>query len=652
MITNFETEKVTRAQAERWGALYKYEGIPTWRTALEAEKWAREEERRWYEGYNGLDGMYYKYLTQYKIKDGTGLMIRPYWRDGDHFLVAPASNHCISVFKDKFTLKRREYGLSGWDGGFVPLELAARNPGSVINLTSYSRDTLRKLMNQKIDSMQKAMYEDSEKAWKKHFGETTSLWKPKTTYTESKLTLTFDMGSGIRSVIQGVQTSHSEKEAKNMEGDRIVYAFIDEFFLHPYADKVHQSASASRQAGQRNIGSIFLGGSAGQSSDVGSRKAQELWYSHKTLGIEIVFLPSTLCIAEAQDIDDDGNPIDGKFITFMCNGWSIQDEAEQWIHKKRKALYSLSDKTAYWQFVKAYPLSPDEIFEANAKTGWTDEEKARWEKQKKRIIVAANKFRPVHIVQNTNGGYDFRTLQTSPVKVLEEPIAGERYIAGIDPIPFSGQEISEGRSDFGVVIKRLSTNMDVAYYMERNLDYIKVADTVSKMQLAYNKAKAMIERDRGDAFVQRYETLGLSELLVDEPYIWRPANQKKIHKGYTKRGKESDLINHYLVHLRSYDEKTQIGGIENVWDLLLYEQYYNFHIGNKDLADAKQAVELYNWWINEYERRKEMFNNQASQGGIKKVPVKMFINGRMVVKYVEVSNGKAKNILGQGFEML
>lgn len=650
MITNIETEKVTRAQAERWGAMFKHEGVPTFKTKSEAIRWRDREEKRWAEGFNGMSGMYYKYLTQYKIKDSLGAMIVPRWRDGDHFLVAPTTEKCNSFKKDKFTLKRREYGLSGWDGGFLPLEIATRNPGCVINLTSYSKATLNKLMNQKIDSMAKAMYEDSEIAWKKVFGKDAVLWKPKTDYTTSNSKLTF---SELGSVIQGVQTTDGLSSSKNMEGDRIAYAFIDEYFLHPFANEVRDSADASRKAGFANVGWISLGGSAGASSEKGAEAAADLWLNHEIRNIEIVFLPSTLCIDQAPVLDDRGIIIDGQMQSFTCNGWSIQSEAEEWIHKTRKILYSLVNKNSYWQFVKAYPLDPDEIFEVTRQLGWTDEEKVRWEGQKKKIHAASSRFVPSNVEINQRGA-TFIPNPHSPIKVLEEPIPGINYIIGIDPIPYSGKELSEGNSDFAAIVHRPDINMDVAFYRERSLDVTRSTFLVRNLHLAYNVSPVFIERDRGDTFIQECKNRGWSDMLVDEPYIWRPANQKLIHKGFMTRGKENIMADSFLKAMRFYDEKRGIGGIENIWDMDLHDQYFTFHVGNKDLASARKAVELYKWWLSELQRMRVEWEEHARQSYDKKIPVKTMVNGKMQVQYVSVGSGSNKynNLFGKGYTML
>jgi hypothetical protein len=393
MIEEAEIEVVTRAQAERWGERYKKEAVPEFKTKADAEKWRDREEQRFFTGHSNLTGSHYKYIQHYKIKDGYGSTISPKWRDTDEFIVFKTEAECKLNKKDKFTLKRREIGLSSAEA-FEAIETALLYPGCVVNVTSYKEEAVRKLMAQKIVFQAQHAFEESELAWKRIMGARATLWQPKVKYTEVDMRLRF-VDDGMGSVIQGLQTTNGEKSAKNMEGDRIMRSFIDEFFLHPFAGKVRASADASRKMGFVNIGRISMGGSAGGASEDGAARAQDIWYNHKQMGVNVVFIPGWMSIDQAPVLDKDGIPIDGQFQSFTCNGWSLKEEAITWIEKTRSVLKSLRDKTDYYQFLKAYPLTVDEIFETTGDGDWTPEEKARFEAQKKRIYVSNSyKFMP------------------------------------------------------------------------------------------------------------------------------------------------------------------------------------------------------------------------------------------------------------------
>ena len=645
MIETAEFDKVTRAQAERWKPRFTYQP-PEFKTKYEAQKYKEQEEQRWYEGYEGLDGMFYKYLTQYKLKTVTGQVIRPYWRDGDDFIVSKTTAHCVAKRRDKFTLKRREYGLSSWDGGFMPLEIAQRYPGCNIKMTSYNEDALKVLMENKVEAMSQHIYEDSEIAWKKVMG-SAPLWRPNFKYRASDQTLHVDFGAGIRSTIAGIQTSKGPKSAKKMEGDRLMYAFIDEFFLHEFANKVRLSADAARMEGFSRAGMISLGGSAGDSTEDGAARAQDLWYNHEAYHIDIVFLPATLCISKAEELDDHGRKT-GRIISFMENGYSLQQEAYEWIGKTRSILNSLIDKTAYWQFVKQYPLYVEEVFETTSHSLWDAEEKKRFEAQKKKIYVSPTYVsRPKSLIVNGYGEIELRDSASSAIKIIEEPQPNGIYIAGADPIPIITRKESDGTSEYAMVVKRLDTNMYVAKYMERSKDSARMARNSWMLQTAYNKAPLMIERNRADAILDEYRRNDWYEMLANEPLPMRPAGARSVEKGYSKNiHNMDDLADNLLKYARWYDQQRQTGGIESIWDLEMLNQLETMDSGNKDLADAMISCELLHWWLVEKEIRAGKFAKLHGEFK-RKVPVKVYRNGRLVSEWKEV--GDVESRLGKGF---
>lgn len=635
MVEIGEIDKITRSKAEQMAPRFVYEP-PDFRTKHDAYRYRDQEERRWFEGHNGMDGWYYKYLTQYKIKNVYGQMIRPDWRDGDDFIVSKVTTDCINKGRDKFTLKRRRYGLSSWDGGFLPLEFAQRYPGCVVKMTSYNEDALKGLMEQKIEVMSQYVYEDAEIEWKK-LGLSGSLWRPNFNYKVSDDSLTVDFGD-THSLIKGVQTSKGPKSAKKMEGDTLMYAFIDEFFLHEFANKVRLSADAARRDGFVRAGMISLGGSAGDSTEDGARRAQDLWYNHDKYGIEIVFLPATLCITKAKELDSHGRET-GKTLDFMVNGYSLQQEAYEWIGKTRDVLYSLADKTAYWQFVKEYPLHVEEIFETTTDSLWDASEKKRFEMQKKQIYIS-NTYRskPMSLSSDLSGNVIFTDSASSPIKIIELPRTNATYIVGIDPIPIISRRESDNRSDYAAVVKCLDTNMYVAMYRERSKDSSRLAGKTMLLQKAYNNAPAMIERNRADAIIGEYDRRGWLEYLANEPLPMRPAGSKVIEKGYSKHVHNADdLVDNLLRWARHFDEEKKIGGIESVWDEEMLDELYTLDTGNKDIADAMISCEVLHWWLIEKHLRQKRFgeNNSAF---VKKVPVKRLINGKISVQWVDVNS--------------
>jgi len=97
--------------------------------------WYREQKRRWKEGHDGLSGIHYFYLTQMKIKDAEGNLIRPFWRDVDEVTL----DEFLTSFEneiDLYVFKRREIGLSSVFGGLIPLWISIMFAGSTSLMTS------------------------------------------------------------------------------------------------------------------------------------------------------------------------------------------------------------------------------------------------------------------------------------------------------------------------------------------------------------------------------------------------------------------------------------------------------------------------------------------------------------------------------------
>lgn len=639
MIETIEVEKVTRAQAERWKPRYERPKEIVFANKKEAQAYKEQEEQRWYEGYNGMDGWYYKYLSQYYLKDGFGNMIPPAWRDGDDFIVSKSLAEAREMRDDTFTLKRREYGFSSYGLSFQAIETALRHPGSNSRLTSYNENAIVVLMEEKIEAMSNYVFRDSETAYQKIYGLNSVLWKPKMHYTKNDMTLSVDFGDGIVSKIVGVQTTKGPKAAKNMEGTRILFAGIDEFFLHPFAKKVRESADGSRKIGLVNEGRIFLGGSAGDATEEGASAARDLWENHETYGLKIMFLPGTLCIEKAEELDDRGRKT-GKLLSFMVNGYSLQDEALEWIKKTRTRLNQLADKGPLRQFTKAYPIHVDEIFETLGDDTWDQSDKERFEKQRKAIFVGTNKFEPSVLDERQDGTINIRKVTESPIMILETPRHDDDCILGIDPTPITGRDKSEDLSKFAVVVKSRTRQKYLAYYIERTKDIARIEYIVYKLWKAFSgkKRTVEIERNRGDALIVQAAHKGHTEMFSYEPMEWRPTNTKSFEIGYAKHVHNADTIASFLMQFaRMHDPQRGIYGIENVWDLTMLNQIESFNVGNKDLADAMQACEILDWDLRLKEEK--MKASLTAGDRVKKMPYVTIVNGKRVIRYADSNEG-------------
>jgi hypothetical protein len=237
--------------------------------------------------------------------------------------------------------------------------------------------------------------------------------------------------------------------------------------------------------------------------------------------------------------------------------------------------------------------------------------------------------------------YKPRVNSNSLIKILQHPIEGEVYIAGIDPIPIITRKESDDTSFYAIAIYRMSTRQFVAYYMERSKDASKLVGNSTRLQKYFNDATAMIERNRGDAIIMEYDRLelGIHKLLHPEPADWRPAGAKSIEVGYFKSIHNADLIDNFMLDwARWFDEERGIGGIEGIWDLTLWEHVYSHNIGNKDLGDACKAALVLEWWILEKKKRKKQ--HEGTPATTKKVYINTMENGRTVQKLVTVETSR------------
>ena len=116
---------------------FVWEGKPKMTKAEEAKWWLKEQER-WVEGYKGLKGLHYFYLTQIKIKTPRGQLIHPWWRDVDEWVI-DEYYEATRLGQDLCIYKRRGIGLSVLFAPGVSIWKAMTEPGSTSLLTSNNR---------------------------------------------------------------------------------------------------------------------------------------------------------------------------------------------------------------------------------------------------------------------------------------------------------------------------------------------------------------------------------------------------------------------------------------------------------------------------------------------------------------------------------
>ena len=183
--------------------------------------------------------------------------------------------------------------------------------------------------------------------------------------------------------------------------------------------------------------------------------------------------------------------------------------------------------------------------------------------------------------------------------MLSEPMKGEVYIAGIDPIPFGDKNINDG-SDFAIIVMGLYSSEIVAYYTERSMDSDYVVGNCILLQEYYaseafpDGAPAMLEANRGEVALKVYEQKNKLSLLAKQAtHLGKEFIRKHGKYGWSNNdsfgGKGSNpKANDFMVqYLKQHAEKIRF--------MRLIDELHRFPKGNNDLLDAlKGCLILYN----------------------------------------------------------
>lgn len=598
---------------------------PSFRTKYEEDKYWDLLRKRCHQGYNGLTGRHYAYLNIGTIKLVTGNQIRPIWRDGDD-LVFHEDEESRKYNEDLAIIKRREFGLTSIYGGFEPIYNCLFNPGSINLLTSADKTRVRSMFSDKTMVMFDGLPIPDDMKPNKRFERIDGF-----------LNLSpVEGASGAGSQVWCVETASSDSAAKNVESFRAMSIFLDELFLHPRASQVLASSQSCVMQNFVKKGHIVLGGSCGAETDEeatimrdNAKMVESLLTSAQHLGIRTVFLPGTLCIAEAPEFDDDGKP-NGKIISFMENGYSDQEKAKEWILKKRSILEKAEDKKFFYNFVKNYPLTIEEVLEIN-KMGVLSPE----------IYSSLNFAKKAAHQEGENKRYYLRRVPENndiiatenpkgPYVIINKPVPNRTYISGTDPIPFGDNSLDDG-SDYAIVIKSREDERYEAYYAERNLDSDVVIDIAILLQEYYKStmfpkgAPTEMEANRGEVAMRIYKERGYSDLLADRPKnLGIIYEDKKSKKGWFNNDKTGSRANNYLIQfLKKHAANQRL--------IRLIEECFMFPKGNTDVVDAVKGCELLDAELTASENKK-----YKSVSKYRMIPYMTRENGRVVQKWKKV----------------
>ena len=587
------------------------------------EAYWEEEFKYWTEGYTTPDGHYlrgfhYFYLTQIVIKTEDGDFIRPVWRDVDE-LTIEEWYLALENQEDFAIYKRRGIGLSVMFSALA-LWRALTKPGSTSLMTSNNKPKSERLFNEKMVV-----------AWNK-----LDPWirpekesKQQTGFLLMKTKGPNGMENGSMSTIMARQTSEKREDAAAFESERAVHAFIDELFLHKYAQEVRRSMQSCLKKGMSKMGPCVFGGSAGAVSEEGIMEAEKIWKDAKALRIRTLFIPGTYGVDLAPARDDNGDVIPNTFYNFCPNGHSLHKECGKWIETERDWYDKAEDKGDLIAFIKSYPTSIQDIFEMNDMGIIPADLLPRINKQKTAIN---NSDRRVHRYQLVDmGGIKASPMKEGNIHILEHPEPGEEYIVGIDPIPTIDTKVKEsktgktkGRSDYVAVVKRRSTQEYVAYYKHRSSDIHVIKLNTLNLQKYYNNAVGMVERNQGRELILQYKNDGDIAYLAKYPMILGQASfDKRETIGFHKdRWNAERIYKFFFQYLKNF--------IEKVWIMLFINELPSFVISNTDLLDAVVACEVYD---QDLQRKNERFHKKQK---FKTVPYMTIENGKSVRRWKKI----------------
>jgi hypothetical protein len=564
-------------------APFVWHGKPEDMSVVEEGDWWAQESIYWIEGFTTkegyhLKGLHYFYLTQVKIKTERGLLIHPWWRDIDEFIIDEWYK-CVEEKTDLALYKRRGIGLSALFGAGLPLWRMITSPGSTYLATSNDKPKTERMFNEKFVTAFDALDEwiRPETSTNRQTGHMTAIIKGAD-----------GVPTDNKSSIICRQTSDRKKDASAFESERAIGAFIDELFLHDYASEVRQSVqSCLMEGGFVKMAPCVFGGSAGIVSQQGIEEAKKMWDDHESMMINPMFIEGFWGVDMAPERGDDGK-LTGKILNFCPNGHSNTEGALAWIEREREFRSKSKDKRPYIGFIKSYPVKISDIFDLNDNGIVPEDIMNRVPAQKAAIKEANPPIYKYDIWMDGNGKANAKLDDNGYWNILMPPKPGEKYIMGIDPIPIreSGDSKDE-RSDYCASIKHYNSNTYVAYMMIRVKDEVILKNSTYAAQMYYNGALAMIERNRGGEIMKQYQDDGHNNMLASQPIIFgRKGYDKLAPKGYHSGGYNADTISRgFFKYLRN--------NLEKIWFIEILDGLPGYGLKNNDLLSSMEACEIY-----------------------------------------------------------
>lgn len=563
---------------------YTYEPIPDFITQYEKDKYLDQEKKKWIEGYNGLTGKHYFYLSQCKIKKGTGgTIIRPYFRDSDQ-RVFDGIEKAEKEGYDYGVLKRREFGLTSIGAGLLPIYYMICYPGCNTIMTSCDRPRIFRMFEDKTT----IVFDNLHAILRENFIQNNRDQAKNSVYLKTKIMVTDEYGL-LKPRFSDVTCSETVTNPKAFSAGRFKFGFYDELPLHERREELIASSHSCFMEGPVKTGFLFWGGTVEDG------------------------IPQDSLNALRRLVSDSGKPGSKTVIHFIAGweslfdlagddpdkktGYSDKQKGIDWINSERERLDKFEDKTSLKNFIKNYPLTIEEILDVSTDGSLPKEVMDILSEQRKIIINTNPPINQYDLRRDEKDNIIGKQNSRGKFTILSHPETGKRYISGTDPIPFNDTNLSDG-SEYCICIKDYDNDTYVAYYSERNLNADVVINNAIILQDYYNKAKTMLETNMGGVALEKYKEYGRADLLARRPSsLGIRFVDNRLRYGFYKNSKTSARLNEVLIkYLLSYGK--------NVWFMRMITELEVFLQQNTDLVDSICQCEIFDANIVNVEKKK------------------------------------------------
>jgi hypothetical protein len=597
--------------------VWTFNGIPDFNNQLEADRYFDKEANFWIKGRYGLSGEYYKYLTMYQIRDRvSGWEGFPRYRQVDHEIIFPWIKETMDPRKpmDGLWFTQRGAGKSTIMSGYLPMETAISNPKATVIMTSESVDTTKTNFSEKL----KVAYEGLHDNYRPSLSTDWPDEKKDKQFVKFAERKRGQKDKGLGSVIKSIETAHSPKSPNKLEGQGTRLLLVDELFKHPHLQEVLSRGGPLTKTFDRKVGSAIYFGSLSDATAKGQQTAEYLWNNAAALGINRLFVPATYYNPYIQLYDDDGRKLPGQYLDVRINGDEGRldlKKAEEQILKNRLVFEKLKNPKLLAEQIMMYPLVVEELLEVSKQEWWSDSEMLEMRSQKSVVVnaIKENDFskcdRPASLYINREYNdqltFDYNiTEKAARFFIFEEPVEGRKYGIGVDTIPFN-TENKEG-SDHVAAVKCFDTDQYVALYAERSSSAALVARSTINLQIMYNNAMALVEKNSIGALKVSYENFGVIKLLAPCPFRFRPKGWNG-ERGLNKDKNTPEL--RQLVRQYLFGNELDNGMLKYMNMRRFFDEYPLFPFENTDFMDAMAMAEAlhedYKFWTSKSSQQQE-----------------------------------------------